>query len=160
MGWVDHFATWYKGFVKKYEAGQDVSSEMLIGAKMIMDTMQRVSGADANRLEAYAYMLTSDTFPLEARIGTALSEELVALMQGYQERRFATVYPTELPVIVDRKKARFSAWYEMFPRSVTPRQASHGTFKDVEGVLPYIQEMGFDVLYLPPIHPIGKPKEG
>ena len=158
MGWVDHFATWYKGFVKKYEAGQDVSSEMLIGARIITDTLQSVSGADANRLETCVHTLTSDTFPLEAKIGTALSEELVALMRGYQERRFATVYPVELSVIVDRKKARFSAWYEMFPRSATPRNAHHGTFKDVEGLLPYIQEMGFDVLYLAPIHPIGKTK--
>lgn len=158
MGWVDPFATWYKGFLKKYEAGQDVSSEMIVGARMVMDALQKASGADAKSLEASAYTLTSDAFPYEAKIGTALSEELTKLMNVYQERRFATVYPKELSVVVDRKEARFSAWYEMFPRSATPRQGPRGTFKDVEGLLPYVQEMGFDVLYFPPIHPIGKTK--
>lgn len=158
MGWVDPFASWHKGLLKKYEANQDISLELLIGAQMVMEVLPRALGQDARRLEALAATLSNESLSLEGKIGTALSEELVTLMKTYQERRFASTYPVEIPVVVDRKKARFSSWYEMFPRSATPRKGSHGTFKDVEGLLPYIQEMGFDVLYFPPIHPIGRTK--
>ena len=84
----------------------------------------------------------------------ALDMDMAALMAKYPDRRFATLYERELIVVVDREKARFSAWYEMFPRSCSKR-GGHGTFKDCEERLPYIASMGFDVLYFPPIHPIG-----
>ena len=74
----------------------------------------------------------------------------------YEERLHATVYSRELSIVVDRLRARFSAWYEMFPRSTAAEPGRHGTFADVEARLPYIAKMGFDVLYLPPIHPIGR----
>jgi starch synthase (maltosyl-transferring) len=77
-------------------------------------------------------------------------------MARYPDRRFATTYAHELPVVVDIPKARFSTWYEMFPRSCAAEPGQHGTFKDCEARLPYIAQMGFDVLYLPPIHPIGQ----
>jgi starch synthase (maltosyl-transferring) len=80
--------------------------------------------------------------------------DMAAIMAKYPDRRFATLYERKLIVVVDREKARFSAWYEMFPRSCSER-GGHGTFKDCEERLPYIASMGFDVLYLPPIHPIG-----
>jgi starch synthase (maltosyl-transferring) len=76
-------------------------------------------------------------------------------MARYPDRRGASTYDRELIVVVDREKARFSAWYEMFPRSWGQQAGKHGTFKDCEARLPYIASMGFDVLYLPPIHPIG-----
>src|SRR5512141_1041000 len=76
-------------------------------------------------------------------------------MSKNADRKFATTYPKELEVVVDRERARFGAWYELFPRSCSPVPGRHGTFKDVEARLPYVASMGFDVLYLPPIHPIG-----
>src|SRR5437879_13682629 len=80
--------------------------------------------------------------------------DMAALMSKHPDRRFGTHYEREFVVVVDREKARFSAWYEMFPRSCS-QSGEHGTFKDCEERLPYIASMGFDVLYLPPIHPIG-----
>jgi starch synthase (maltosyl-transferring) len=86
----------------------------------------------------------------------ALSSELAALMARHPDRRFVSRYERELEVLVERERARFSAWYELFPRSTALKAGRHGTFKDVEARLPYVAEMGFDVLYLPPIHPIGR----
>jgi starch synthase (maltosyl-transferring) len=77
------------------------------------------------------------------------------LMSAYPDRSDATTYSRELAVVVDLERARFSTWYEMFPRSCAAVPGQHGTFKDCEARLPYIAQMGFDVLYLPPIHPIG-----
>ncbi len=74
----------------------------------------------------------------------------------YPDRSLETRYAKELAVVVDREKARFSAWYEMFPRSCAAKPGKHGTFKDCERLLPYVASMGFDTLYLPPIHPIGR----
>jgi starch synthase (maltosyl-transferring) len=83
-------------------------------------------------------------------------ETLRTLMALYPDRRFATTSPGEFAVVVDRDKACFSTWYEMFPRSCAALPGQHGTFKDCEARLPYLARMGFDVLYLPPIHPIGQ----
>jgi starch synthase (maltosyl-transferring) len=85
----------------------------------------------------------------------ALAPELAALMARYAERPFMTVAP-ELTVVVDRERARFGAWYELFPRSAATEPGRHGTFRDVEDRLADVAAMGFDVLYLPPIHPIGR----
>src|SRR5204862_713690 len=86
----------------------------------------------------------------------ALDPELRSTMAEHAERRFATTYELELPVVVDRERARFSAWYELFPRSAAPEPGRHGTLRDVADRLRYVAGMGFDVLYLPPIHPIGR----
>jgi starch synthase (maltosyl-transferring) len=90
------------------------------------------------------------------RVSLALSEEVGLVLARYPDRSTATTYDRELSVIVDRAKARFSSWYEIFPRSCSRLPGRHGTFKDCEARLPYIASMGFDVLYLPPIHPIGQ----
>lgn len=155
--WVDQFKTWRRGLGKKIEAGHDVSVELVVGAGLIEEASGRASGADAKKLKEMAAALRSDR-PADqsARIRLALAQELVQLMNLYPDRRFATKYDKELQVVVDREKARFSTWYEMFPRSCAPKPGSHGTFKDCEKRLPYIAGMGFDVLYLPPIHPIGR----
>ncbi|PYY12504.1 MAG: alpha-1,4-glucan--maltose-1-phosphate maltosyltransferase, partial [Acidobacteria bacterium] len=89
-------------------------------------------------------------------IEKASSAELKSSMIRYADRRRATTYSRELAVVVDREKARFSAWYEMFPRSCSSQPERHGTFLDCMKRLDYVAEMGFDVLYLPPIHPIGR----
>jgi starch synthase (maltosyl-transferring) len=93
---------------------------------------------------------------LADKVERALSDELAALVEAHPDKRFATRYGKELSVVVDREKARFSSWYEMFPRSCSAKPGAHGTFKDGERLLAYVASMGFDVLYLPPIHPIGR----
>jgi len=152
--WVDHFRTWQRDLVKKLDAGQDVSVDLLGGAELVRDAISRTPGTDAKRMEERANALASDQ-GLNDKVRQALDEELTTLMARYPDRRFATRYEQELMVVVDRTKARYSAWYEMFPRSCADEAGRKGSFKDCEARLPYIAKMGFDVLYLPPIHPIG-----
>lgn len=153
-GWVDHFQTWRRNFNKKIEASQAVGMELLQGARLIEEASLRASKAEGTLLKEWADQLQSSKVPEEVRIEQALDKDLAAKMAKYPDRRFATIYEKELVVVVDREKARFSAWYEMFPRSCSDK-GSHGTFGDCEERLPYIASMGFDVLYLPPIHPVG-----
>jgi len=149
-GWIDRFHTWTRDLVRRLEAGQDVSVDLQIGARLVSAAAERAAGKDATALREAARVLTT-------RRGqrVALSADLARLMARHPDRCFATRYERELEVVVDRPLARFSAWYEMFPRSASPRPGEHGTFKDVESRLEYVADMGFDVLYLPPIHPIG-----
>jgi starch synthase (maltosyl-transferring) len=158
QAWVDHFATWYEALRKRVEAEQEVQVELLMGAELIEAASQRALGTDAVALQERAHQLR---MPLEsgslARARLALEDAtLRRLMALYPDRRFATTSPGEFTVVVDRAKARFSTWYEMFPRSCAAVPGQHGTFKDCEARLPYLARMGFDVLYLPPIHPIGQ----
>lgn len=153
--WVDHFKTWQNGIKKKFDAGQDLSVDILIGVRHIEEAVRRVSKKrDRDRLIEFAEILKREN--MERAITAALSEELAELMADYPDKRFASRYEKELAVTVDRKKALFSTWYERFPRSCSEEPGKHGTFKDCERLLPEIAKMGFDVLYLPPIHPIGK----
>ena len=154
-GWVDHFATWRRDLAKKVDAGQDVQVDLLVGAKLIDDASQRANREDSGRLAAWAKELRSTGNPDPERIHTALSSAVSSAMEKYPDRRFASTYDRELAVVVDRERAQFSSWYEMFPRSSSAQNGLHGTFKDCEARLPYVASMGFDVLYLPPIHPIG-----
>lgn len=157
QAWVDDFFSWRQGFVKKVEAGQDVAVELLIGAQLVAEAGRRAAGEDAKQLRAWARRLRhAHLASLSERIELALAEEVAHLVGTYPDRRFAARYERELRVRVDREKARFSAWYEMFPRSAAAEPGRHGTFKDCEARLPYIASMGFDVLYFPPIHPIGR----
>jgi starch synthase (maltosyl-transferring) len=154
-GWIDHFRTWQKDLVKKVDAGQDVSVDFLVGAELVKEAISRAPGADAKRLEERANALKSSQC-LTEKVRQALDEELTLLMAQYPDRRFAVIYEKELMVVVDRTKARYSTWYEMFPRSCADEPGRHGSFKDCEAYLSSIAGMGFNVLYLPPIHPIGR----
>jgi starch synthase (maltosyl-transferring) len=154
-GWVDHFTSWRSALVKRVEAGQDVAIDLLIGAELVKRASMRASGGIAQQLREWADRLRDDRRGLDGRVQIALDEALAAAMHAFPDRSLATTYGQQLAVVVDRQKARFSAWYEMFPRSCGPIRGQHGTFKDCEARLPYIAAMGFDVLYLPPIHPIG-----
>jgi len=156
--WVDPFKSWQLGLNKKVEAEQDVSVDLLIGANLIEAAIRRDGGIGQERLGEWIRTLRSDDAVYADKISLALSEEVTQTMASHPDRRLATTYPRELAVTVDRKKARFSTWYEMFPRSTAPEPGRHGTFKDCEARLPYLSMMGFDVLYLPPIHPIGHTK--
>jgi starch synthase (maltosyl-transferring) len=154
-GWVDHFTSWRSALAKKVEADQDVATDLLSGAELVQRASMRASGGVAQQLQDWASRLREACRSSEQRIQIALDEALAAAMYAYPDRSLATTYGCELSVVVDRQKARFSTWYEMFPRSCTPTSGQHGTFKDCEARLPYVAAMGFDVLYLPPIHPIG-----
>jgi starch synthase (maltosyl-transferring) len=149
--WVDRFETWRSGIRKKIAAGQEVSLELAAGAELISNAAGRAAGADRRALGELAGALRAEK-PGAAEM--ALTEESAALMKNYQERRWPTRYK-ELRVHVEREQARFSAWYEMFPRSCADAAGTHGTLRDCERRLPYVAGMGFDVLYLPPVHPIG-----
>jgi starch synthase (maltosyl-transferring) len=134
-GWVDPFLTWQQNLKKRREAGQDLSIEFLIGAKLAEPSFRKFL-SDASIPEEERYLAA-----MQARSPEPPPEKI-------------TTYETTLEVLVDPVKARFSSWYEMFPRSAG-EAGRHGTFHDVIRLLPYVEELGFDVLYLPPIHPIG-----
>lgn len=154
QAWVDHFKSWLKGVLKKIEAGQDVSVEFLIGADFLENVSKRARNADAKNLLALSKTLRSSKSTSD-KINLITDETLSQCIAKYPDKQFATTYAKELPVVVDRQRARFGAWYEMFPRSCPPDRKQHNSFKECESSLPYIEAMGFDVLYLPPIHPIG-----
>jgi starch synthase (maltosyl-transferring) len=147
QGWVDRFQTWRLQLAKRVAAGQDVGQELKVGAQLVEAAAKRAQGVDAALLTKYAEALARGT----ATIG----KDVIDLMDRYPDRSEAVTYPRELEMLVDPERARFSAWYELFPRSAG-EPGRHGTFRDVEKRLPYIAGMGFDVLYLPPIHPIGR----
>jgi starch synthase (maltosyl-transferring) len=152
--WVDHFLSWRHDFARRIE-GEDLRIAALVGAGLIGEAADRSKGEDRTRLQGWAALLraTADTKELKA---LGLDAELAALANRYPDRRRASTCPVEYPLVVDRERARFSAWYEMFPRSTAAEAGRHGTFRDCDALLPAIAEMGFDVLYLPPIHPIGR----
>ena len=154
-GWIDRFQTWRAELVKRVAAAQDVHMELLIGTELIEEVAAQAPDDEAMLLRQWDSRLReAQDKPDGANI--ALEEKLLGIMQRYPVRRFASRYEKQLTVVVDREKACFSAWYEVFPRSCSPQPGRHGTFRDCETWLPYIASMGFDVVYLPPIHPIGR----
>lgn len=155
-GWIDPFASWRQDLIKRV-LPEDIALALFIGADRIEDAAGRAKGSDAKRLKEIAAALRGEGDVEEGR-ALATNPDLNKLMDRYADRRLATYYPRELEVVVDRERARFSTWYELFPRSCADTPGRHGTFRDLEARLPYIAEMGFDVLYLPPIHPIGHTK--
>jgi starch synthase (maltosyl-transferring) len=153
--WVDHVSTWQRDLLKKCEAGQAVEVDLQRGAALLRRFGTRVAKADAGRVEELARGLENSQRPLETRLALAESEGLRDFGRRHPDPQFVTRYEPALPVEVDRERARFSTWYELFPRSASPSAGAHGTLADCKARLPYVAAMGFDVLYLPPIHPIG-----
>jgi len=152
--WIDRFGSWRHGFARKVEAGQDVASELLEGAALVRAAATRAGGADGTRLAERADVLGgTDVQP--ARVDAALAAELQATMARHPDRDGAAVLAQPLAVEVEVGRAAFGAWYECFPRSMSPDPARAGTLRDLADRLDYVAGMGFDVLYLPPIHPIG-----
>jgi starch synthase (maltosyl-transferring) len=152
--WVDHFATWRYDLQKRVAADQNVTVDLLIGAELVEDAAAANDGEVARSLGAFAKFLRSDS--RSEAIEGALGMPLQLLMRRHAPRKFVSEWPTPIRMWVDRSRARFSSWYELFPRSASPDPARHGTLRDVENRLDAIANMGFDVLYLPPIHPIGR----
>lgn len=154
-GAIDHFDTWHSDLLKRLEAGQDVQLELQTGGILVEQAARRANGKDAIQLTEAARVLRTRSADEDAKV-LALDATLAELMERYPDTSLETRYEKELTVTVDRTRARFSSWYEMFPRSCSAEAGAHGTFRDAEGRLPYIAKLGFDVLYLPPIHPIGE----
>ncbi len=153
--WVDPFLTWRRQLEKKHEAGQDVALELLAGTELIAAASARAGTSDAARIREWAERVKSGSQrPDGAEL--ALAPELMHLLSAFPDRRHAASYERVLEVVVDPERARVGAWYEMFPRSTPLGIDRHGTFADVTAQLPLVAEMGFDILYLPPIHPIGR----
>ena len=155
QAWVDHFETWRQQLLKKHRAGQELDVDFLTGAELVEGASRRALEPEDAVLAQFAGALRNRK-GRDGRIALLQEGELPSIMARYPDRRLATWYERELLVVVDREKARFSAWYEMFPRCSAAEPGKHGAFKDCEARLPYVAAMGFDVLYLPPIHPIGR----
>jgi starch synthase (maltosyl-transferring) len=175
-GWVDAWETWVWGVGRKLADGQDVSLELRAGATLAAAAAARAQARaqDQSALQRLAERLR-DAGSNAAATQLAFAPEIQALMRTYPDRSAETRSPSPLVVTVEPVRARFSSWYEMFPRSrafsggtpgavtaepekeaETNEASRHGTFKDAERRLPYIADLGFDVVYLPPIHPIGR----
>ncbi|HYP12724.1 MAG TPA: maltotransferase domain-containing protein, partial [Bryobacteraceae bacterium] len=154
-GWVDGFKTWHRDLLKRIAASQDAPVDYLIGADLIDRAAALAVPGDKEWLARSAASLrSSDTAALKRAVATDV--RLVSQMQVYPDRSLQLEYDRTLRITVDPLKARFSSWYEFFPRSAAAEPGRHGTFRDCEQWLPYVAGMGFDVLYFPPIHPIGE----
>ncbi|MDQ2712416.1 MAG: DUF3416 domain-containing protein, partial [Acidobacteriota bacterium] len=151
---VDHWETWLRDLRKRITAENDSPLDYLMGAEHIEHAAERATGADRTWLTKRTALLRNEE-NLDLRRANATDADLNEIMLRYPDRSFATEYGRELVIVVDPVRARFSAWYELFPRSASQGPGRHGTFADCETRLPYIAGMGFDVVYLPPIHPIG-----
>jgi starch synthase (maltosyl-transferring) len=153
-GWIDRFGSWQRDTRKKLDAGVATSTDLLIVAELLAEARDRAEGEDRPALERLHATLTDGRLDLPARAAPALTEDADALVDRNDSRRFASE-SDRFALRVDRERARYSTWYELFPRSASPEPGEHGTFDDVIARLPYVASMNFDVLYLPPIHPIG-----
>jgi starch synthase (maltosyl-transferring) len=174
QGWVDHFDTWAMDLTKRLAAqrtstetenensvaglqaeSQDIPLALQSGAILVQEAARRARGGDAKRLTRLANDLAALADEKSSGREYPVPQELRELVSRYPDLTNASRYEPELHIRVDRERARFSTWYELFPRSASSVPGQHGTFSDVERQLPEIAAMGFDVLYLPPIHPIG-----
>jgi starch synthase (maltosyl-transferring) len=155
-GWVDHGLSWREGLLKKAHDGQHVKTELHDGIHILESIlkMQKLT-KEANTFLKNLITLIKDDKKYDAALRSALSNDLQHILYTNPEKKFIT-HSTSYLVYVDRKKALFGAWYEFFPRSAAKEKGVHGTFQDCERLLPRIKEFGFDVLYFPPIHPIGE----
>jgi len=158
--WVDHFESWRKELERREDL-PDVRMALEVGAALVREAAARARGNDAANLAEWASLLgarakdDSAAAPDgESLRALALDPAKASLVARYPDTRLAA--HASLEIAVDRKRAAFSSWYELFPRSAATEPTRHGNFKDVEARLPYVAEMGFDVLYFPPIQPIGR----
>jgi len=152
--WVDPFLSWQHDFERRVDP-DDVRLAGRIGALLVKNAGERAAGADRAALVRWASRLQAENDVAVLRsLGT--DDAMTDAMARYPDRRYAATYPIEFGVVVDRPLARFGAWYELFPRSTAAKKGAHGTFADCANRLPYVARMGFDVVYLPPIHPIGR----
>jgi starch synthase (maltosyl-transferring) len=156
--WVDHFDTWVHDLTKRLAAqsdsAQDIPVALRIGANHLDAAAARAKSTDTKKLTTAATALRKLADKNLALYDNPITPELITLAAKYPDLSLATKHPTEFPLWIDRERARFSSWYELFPRSAGA-EGQHGTLRDVAARVPEIAAMGFDVLYMPPIHPIG-----
>jgi starch synthase (maltosyl-transferring) len=147
---IDVFATWLRDLGRRERAGDDLHVELIAGSQIVAAAAHAAPAAIAAEIEQLAFALRSPAWK-----DAVSSDRLRELMSLYSDRRDETRLESPRPIWVDRARARFSSWYEVFPRSWGRVAGEHGTFSDLAERLDYIRWMGFDVLYLTPIHPIG-----
>ncbi|MGD1960590.1 MAG: alpha-1,4-glucan--maltose-1-phosphate maltosyltransferase [Fulvivirga sp.] len=152
--WIDYFSNWRDGFKKKAAAGQRLEVELSEGAIFLKEIIKFANKADYETIN-HCIALFEDRGKYEEAHSAALSDSMAVLVQKYPLPVNVTV-SKELYIQSEFKRANFTSWYEFFPRSAAEKKGAHGTFKDCERLLPKVAEMGFDVLYFPPIHPIGE----
>lgn len=181
QGWVDHFDTWASDLEKRIAAQSDVlannpeTSEkdrkraeeihaqlmkdialaLLSGALLVDKAAGLAKGKEAKQLKEFAGRLRAYAEEQPARFKNPLTTEWIERIERYPDLSFATTYERDLPLRVDRVRARFSSWYEFFPRSAG-EEDKHGTLRDAAKLIPQIADAGFDVVYFPPVHPIGR----
>jgi len=165
--WIDHFGTWCADLKKRLAAqptpetsnssaeSQDIPLALRTGVALLKQAANRAKGLHSKLLAQAATDLNQLADRNAATYEYPLKDEVVEIAALYPDLTLITRYSRELHLWVDRERARYSTWYELFPRSASPDPARHGTFADVKALLPDIAAMGFNVLYLPPIHPIG-----
>ncbi|WP_238444203.1 alpha-1,4-glucan--maltose-1-phosphate maltosyltransferase [Salsipaludibacter albus] len=156
LAWVDHFTTWREDLAKKAAADVDVESHLAAGALLLRGMIGRRRSQPASAIRATTKLLEDTSLDRGTRVGHGMDDALADAVRQVDPRANATSSEL-LEIDVDRIRARFSSWYELFPRSLG-EPGEHGTLRDVVGQLPRVADMGFDVLYLPPIHPIGRTK--
>ncbi len=168
QAWIDHVDTWFSDLRKRIDGQpdplhpdavatpQNIPLALRSGALLLEETAARAKGGDAKLLQQVVLSLNWLAEQDAPRYDFPLAPEIAEIAAQYPDLSFATRYDQELEIWVDRERARFSSWYELFPRSASPVPLQHGTLADVQALLPSVAAMGFDVLYLPPIHPIGK----
>jgi starch synthase (maltosyl-transferring) len=154
LAYTDIYASWCADLQKRLAAGQDVTSELLEGMRLVeLAAARSTDEDDRGRLEGYLRLWRAGDNRQQAEL--AISDELAQVMDRNPDRADETPYRRELELIVDRRAARFAAWYEIFPRSQGTHPHREATFREAESRLPAIAAMGFDTLYMTPIHPIG-----
>jgi starch synthase (maltosyl-transferring) len=153
-GWVDYALNWQHGIGRKIDDYQHVNSELLEGAELLFALIDQVHPEEKEYLLHLIFIFKNTDKYAEA-IKEAVSEKLTSILKNNPEK-LLTQNSKEYTVYVDRIKARFSTWYEFFPRSASEQEGKHGTFNDCHRLLPRVAQMGFDTLYFPPIHPIGE----
>jgi starch synthase (maltosyl-transferring) len=157
IAWRDLFATWRDEVTKKHAAGVPIALELTEGRMLVERSLQsdRAGAEDRKALQDLLAALDAATDQAD-RLKLFMARETAELMHRTAERTNLSRYERNLDLFVDRKAAAFSAWYELMPRSMSDDPNRHGTFEDVIAKLPYVHDLGFDVLYFPPIHPIGR----
>ena len=162
--WIDRFGSWREDLIKKYAAGMEVTSELLEGAALIRRAAEgppeghggpTTARSDVRDWLLGRALLLEGPDEVDLKVAVALADRLAEEIRRRASRASATRYQRVLSVVVERPRARFGAWYEFFPRSAGPDARRSATFAEAAGRLADISAMGFDVVYLPPIHPIG-----
>jgi len=155
-GWTDRFATWRLALATRHAAGRDVENDLVEGAALLTEAARHATGEPQVILTRIATNIACVDLPRDERVALALHDDLSALVPAHLPAHDRTRHAHELAIVVDRPRARFAAWYQLFPRSLGQEPGRPGTLRDAARRLPELAALGFDVVYLPPIHPIGR----